>query len=347
MFVHTDKIKLGKEFPTEEKIKFLQQSENYSFPVDEVVLKETHMSLVFLTNGFVYKMKKPVQYDLFDHRLLHSRFIACKKEIKINKQLAKDVYIGVVPLVLNKKMELKLEGKGDVVEWLVKMKRIPDESMLDFAIKNNCIDESGLKKVADLLVDFYKTSAVIEINLSELTKRLYKDISSVGERLKNPLFDLPAELVMEITSGLTAFLAANDSLFAARIHKNKIIDTHGDLRPEHICLIPKPAIIDRLEFSKDLRIMDVAEELSFLSMECEMIGNMSAGEFFTDEYKKRTGDHFPQILSQFYKIKKACLRGYLVARHVLEPQYQNDVKWLSKANAYLDLAKKHYQQLAG
>lgn len=336
---------MSKEFSTEEKTNFLLQPQSYPSHVDKVAVKETHMSLVFLTDGFVYKMKKPVRYDLFDHRSLHSRFINCKEEVKINKQLAKDIYVGLAPLVINKKEQLQLEGEGEVIEWFIKMKRIPDEGMLDFAIRNNCIDENGLKNAADLLVDFYKTSPGVSISLNRLTKKMEGDLSSIGQSLVNPLFNFSSELVHEITSGLIAFLAANDSLFEERIRNKKIIDAHGDLRPEHICLMPSPAIIDRLEFSRELRIMDVVEELSFLSMECEMIGNRSPGDFFTDTYKGTIGDYFPPALSRFYKTKKACLRAYLVARHVLEPQYQNDVKWLSKANAYLDLAKKYYQQL--
>lgn len=345
MLAHKVKKKVSKEFSTEEKTNFLLQPHNYPFYVDKVAVKETHMSLVFLADGFVYKMKKPVRYDLFDHRSLHSRFINCREEIKINKQLAKNIYVGLAPLVLNKKEQLQLEAEGEVIEWFIKMKRIPEESMLDFAIRNNSIDENGLKNAADLLVNFYKTSPGVSISLNRLTKKMEGDISSIGQSLVNPLFNFSSQLVHEIESGLIAFVAANDSLFVKRIRNKKIIDTHGDLRPEHICLMPSPAIIDRLEFSSELRVMDVAEELSFLSMECEIIGNRSPGEFFIDTYKRTTGDYFPPSLCWFYKTKKACLRSYLVARHVLEPQYQNDVKWLSKANVYLNLAKKYYQHL--
>lgn len=342
MLAHKDR---KKDFSTEEKINFLEQPQNYPVHVDELVVKETHMSFLFLADGFVYKMKKPAQYDLFDHRSLHSRFIDCREEVRINQQLAKDVYIELVPLVLNGKKQLQLEAEGEVVEWLVKMKRIPDEYMLDFAIRNNCINKTNLEKAAELLVDFYKTSTPSESRFDKFTQKLEADIIFLQSHLANPSFAFSSELIYDITSGLMAFLAADPSLFADRVRQKKIINVHGDLRPEHICLMSPPAIIDRLEFSKELRIMDVAEELSFLSMECEIMGNRSAGELFTDIYKRKTGDHFPPSLSRFYKIKKACLRAYLVARHVLEPQYQSDAKWLSKANAYLDLAKKYFEQL--
>ena len=119
MLAHKVKKKVNKEFSTEEKINFLLQPQNYPFHIDKVAVKETHMSLVFLTNGFVYKMKKPVRYDLFDHRSLYSRFINCKEEVKINKQLAKDIYLGLAPLVLNKKKQLQL-FEGNIIPALKK-----------------------------------------------------------------------------------------------------------------------------------------------------------------------------------------------------------------------------------
>lgn len=90
----------------------------------------------------------------------------------------------------------------------------------------------------------------------------------------------------------------------------------------------------------------MAEELSFLSMECEMMGNNSAGQLFFDVYGNLSKDNIPKSLVVFFKIKKACLRAYLVARHVEEFRYQGDPKWLTKANAYIQLAKSYHQQIA-
>lgn len=340
-------VVIKKETSTDEKIAFLQEPKNYPHFAEAVMTRETHMSVVFLVNGLVYKMKKPVQYDSFDHRRLESRRTNCREEVKINRQLAKDIYMGTVPLVINAKGALQLEAKGEVVEWLVKMKRIPEENMLDFAIRHNAINENYLDNAARLLIGFYKASPAISISVGHFIQKQEADVLSNYNRLASPSFELKLSVLKELTSGMMAFVAANPSLFEERVKKGKIIDAHGDLRPEHVCLAPVPAIIDRLEFSRELRIMDIAEELAFLSMECELIGNRSAGEFFSDEYIQDTGDAFPQALSKFYKIKKACLRAYLVARHIHEPEYRNDPKWLGKANAYLGLAEKYYQQLVG
>jgi aminoglycoside phosphotransferase family enzyme len=330
----------------EEKVAFLQLPASYPFPVSEVTVKETHMSWIFLVDDFVYKLKKPVSYSLFDHRSLQSRWKNSQEEFYINKQLAKDIYLAVLPLVINEKGMLQIDGEGEVTDWLVKMKRIPDGNMLDYAIQHQNINEKQLMQAAVLLAEFYKTAPPYPITLASYSDKLESQISFNYNQLTNPLFGLSRTLIEELTAGQRAFVLARQPMFEKRIAGKKIIDAHGDLRPEHICLGPPVAIIDRLEFSKDLRIVDVAEELSFLSMECEIIGDKHAGQVFLDVYSKLTNDHIPGPLMNFYKIKKACLRAYLVARHIEEPHYQHDPKWLTKANAYLQLAENYHQQLA-
>lgn len=338
-------VRIENEISIEEKVAFLRQPQSYPHTTDKVIVKETHMSWVFLANSFVYKLKKPVRYSFFDHRTLELRFNNCSEEVRINKRLAGDIYIGIVPLTLSNNGTLQLEDGGKITDWLVKMKRIPEESMLDYAIEHDCIEENNLRRVAGLLADFYQTSLPVSVPIWQCIKKLEADIFFNYDKLSSPLFELSPLLLKELTAGQMAFLTANGSMFSERIKRKKIIDAHGDLRPEHICLGRSPVIIDRLEFSKELRIMDIAEELSFLCMECEMMGNRAAGLIFLDEYRKITDDKIPRSLVTFYKIKRACLRAYLVARHLEEARYKDDPKWLAKANAYLKLAESYHQQL--
>ena len=346
MIINKEQKAITKDAITvEDKVAFLQQLTSYPYTVREVKVKETHMSWVFLTDEFVYKLKKPVSYSLFDHRTLQSRWNNSLEELNINKLLAKDIYLAVLPLVINEKGILQIDGKGEIIDWLVKMKCIPEENMLDYAVQHNCVDDRKLKQAAILLAEFYKNTPPLPITLTEYVNKLESQILSNCNQLSNPLFELPLILIDELTAGQRAFILARQSIFEKRIADKKIIDAHGDLRPEHICLAPHAAIIDRLEFSKDLRIVDVAEELSFLSMECTMMGNNHVGEVFFDVYSKFTNDNIPRPLMNFFKIKKACLRAYLVARHIEETRYMDDPKWLAKANAYLQLAEGYHQQL--
>jgi aminoglycoside phosphotransferase family enzyme len=347
MFINKDKkASTVAKITIEEKVTFLQQPRSYPFSVSEIKSIETHMSWVFLADDFVYKMKKPVSYRLFDHRTLESRFTNSVEEVRINKRLAKDIYIGIVPLVINKTGILQLEGEGEIVDWLVKMKRIPEKNMLSYAIEHDCIDEAQLHQAATLLATFYKTAPPVSFTLSEYIGKLDSEILFNHDQLMAPVFELPETLIKELTAGQRAFIIARQEIFEKRITGNKIIDAHGDLRPEHICLAPQVAIIDRLEFSKELRLMDPVQELSLLSVECEMMGNSHIGHLFIDVYSELTHDTIPTHLIHFFKIKSACLRAYLVARHIEEPRYKDDPKWLTKANAYLELAERYHQQLA-
>jgi len=328
-----------------EKVIFLMNPGSYPHPVSKVEVKETHMSWVFLVNDFVYKLKKTVQYHFLDFRNLEARHKNCKEEVRVNKRLAKDIYVGVVPLVVIEDGNLALEGTGEIIDWLVKMKRIAEINFLDFALAHRTDIFTNLEKTAVLLADFYNNAPPIQINSDEYRCKLEDEINYSHEELLKHDFQLPNNLIEQIYGALKNFIKKYSSLFDDRISTGKIIEAHGDLRPEHICLSPQPAIIDALEFNRDLRIMDIAEELSFLDMECEMIGNNQVGGYFTSTYKKRSGDEIPDLLLFFYKAKKAFLRTYLVARHLAEADYKEDPKWLKKANDYLQLSAKYINRI--
>lgn len=335
------------EISISEKVSFLKQPATYPHPVDKIETKETHMSWVFLVNDFAYKLKKPVQFLLLDLHTLQARFHNCQEEMRLNKRLAWDIYVGIVPLVLNEKGKLQIDGKGQVIEWLVKMKNIPQENLLDYAILHQQVNRTLVENVAILLIKFYKKAPPVRMEPELFMKKLKDEIIATHEELKQPLYHLPVMLIDEVSNNLLHFLNTHLLLFEKRVTNGKIIEAHGDLKPEHICLAPQPAIIDALEFNRELRTMDITEELSFLDMECEMMGDLVTGQQFFDCYKKMTNDNIPESLIFFYKTKKAFVRTWLVARHVMETGYKDEPKWLTKANTYLQLAKKYNNKLSG
>src|SRR5665647_6536 len=335
------------EIPITEKVSFLKQPANYPHPVDKIETKETHMSWVFLVNDFAYKLKKPVQFLILDLRTLQARHHNCQEEMRLNKRLAGDIYVGIVPLVLNDEGKLQIDGKGQVVEWMVKMKNIPEENLLDYALRHQQVNRKLVENVATLLAEFYKKAPPVHMEPYLLRKKLKEEIISTHKELLQPLYHLPVTLIDQVGNNLVHFLNTHLLLFDKRVDTGKIIEAHGDLKPEHICLAPQPAIIDTLEFNRDLRVMDIAEELSFLDMESEMMGDLITGKQFFDSYKKMSNDNIPESLIYFYKMKKAFQRTWMVARHIMEPSYKDEPKWLTKANAYLQLAKKYNDKLSG
>ncbi len=333
------------EVPLKAKVSFLMQPSAYPEKATNVEAKETHMSWVFLVNGLAYKLKKPVTNSLFDFKTLEARLQNCLEEVRVNKRLADDIYLGIVPLVINEVGNLQIDGKGQIVDWLVKMKRIPEENFLDLAIKSQKHDKVLIESAAHALTEFYKNANPVEIDPVLHRKKLKEEIISTHAELIKPVFHLPVAVNQQITNKLLQFLDTHYLLFDNRVANGKIIEAHGDLRPEHICLVPQPTIIDALEFCRELRIMDIAEELAFLDMECEMMGDLVTGQLFFDYYQKESDDKITESLIFFYKSKKAFLRTYLVARHITESNYKDDTKWLFRANAYLQLAQKYANKL--
>lgn len=324
---------------TSQKVAFLQQTDAYSFSASHVETKETHMSWVFLVNGLVYKLKKPVAYQYLDLRTQASRYINCRMELLLNRRLAPGIYLGVVPLTVDESGKMAIGGEGAEIDWLVQMKRIPEHYMLDYTIVHKIFINRRLKNTARLLAHFYQQAPPVCISPPLYRSRLQKDIEDVGNLLLDDQLQLPHEQITRVITGLQRFLATHQDLFNGRVDRGKIIEAHGDLRPEHICVGPRPAIIDCLEFNRQLRVLDTAEELSFLLLECETMGNKSIGQVFVDIYTSITGDRIPGALIHFYMAKRACLRAYLVARHVAEAVYKEDTRWLIKARLYLQLAE--------
>lgn len=330
----------------EEKVRFLKRPEVYPDVTYKVEVKETHMSWVFLTDGFVYKLKKPVAYQFLDFRSLESRFKNCREELQLNKRLAKDIYLELVPLSVGENGKMSIMKKGHIIDWLVKMIRIPEENMLDYAIKNNSVNPHQLKQVAALLIGFYKDSTGIVLSAERHCHKLKDEIKGTYQELCKPEYKLSLAEHKKFEDTLLQYLADHPDIFKKRLREGRVIEAHGDLRPEHVCLAPDPAIIDCLEFNKNLRIMDTAEELSFLAIECEVLGDDFPGKLFFDYYTKATGDGIPASLILFYKLKKAWLRVFLVVRHIGEQAYKNDPKWIHKTNAYLQLARQYQQHLS-
>ena len=320
------------------KVQFLMQPENYT-DTTKVEALETHMSWVFLTDSFVYKLKKPVQYEFLDFRTPAARHLFCKEEIKINQPLAGDTYIGVVPLSLQHGA-LQLYGQGEVIDWLVKMKHLPEKQMLHQAIYEGTVDMEWVKKAAEKLSDFYQRAPSVKISPEQYLEKMRKEIEMDSKVLLRDEFSLNQTLIRGIQSDLLRFLFGHAKHFEQRVVEGRIVEGHGDLRPEHICLAPIPVFIDRIEFNKSLRIIDIAEELSFLAMECEMLESPETGRMFINVYKRRSQDNFPEDIVFFYKSKRAFLRARLSIFHLLEKKYQvNGQKWENRSNAYLEAAR--------
>jgi aminoglycoside phosphotransferase family enzyme len=325
----------------DEKVRFLSTCEAYASCPQVIVVKETHMSWVFTAGDCVYKLKKPVHFPFLDFRTLAARENNCREEVRLNRRLAPDVYLGVVPLKVDKDGRLALAGAGEVVDWLVEMRRLPDELMLDQAILSHTIEHDTSRRldaVADLLVGFYKASPPTEITPSAYVGQFAHEHTINEAVLRDPSFELDGAQVSDVVARVRLGIEGGAPL-QDRVKQSRIVEGHGDLRPEHVCLSDPPVIIDCLEFSRPLRLIDPFDELTFFTLECEVLGAGWVGEHITERCRQGLEDTPARHLLDFYWNYRACLRARIALVHLLEPNPRTPEKWVPLARRYLQLAQ--------
>jgi aminoglycoside phosphotransferase family enzyme len=322
-------------------VAFLRRADAYPEAPREVVAIETHMSWVFLTGSHAYKLKKPIRFNGFDLASVGRRRRNCDEEVRLNRRLAGDVYEGVVALTLERGGKLALDGPGEAVDWLVQMRQLPAEDMLDRVIVTGRAagEEASIRAVARYLAGFYSAARPEPISGPKYCRFLADGVRHDRRELCSARYGLSCPTAEALARAQLAFLEQCAPVFERRVHAGRVVDGHGDLRPEHICLHPVPAIIDCLEFSKELRILDSADELAFLALECERLGDARVGQWFLETYSDVTGDVPPASLLHFYRVYRALRRARIAAAHLDDPSVADPEKFAARARRYLEMVE--------
>ncbi len=329
------------------KVAFLKRPDSYPDRPSAVEAVETHLAWVFLTDRHAYKLKKPVRYPFLDFTTVAARHRDAQDEVRLNRRLAPGVYLEVLALTSDDQGRLALGGDGTPVDWLVEMRRLPRERMLDHVIAAQTVDGvdgARLRAVAELLVAFYRGAARVPWSPLAYRERLRAEIADNARALAEPRYGLPADVVIRTAAAQDAFLEGEASLLDARVSAGRIVEGHGDLRPEHICLGPPPAIIDCVEFNREFRMLDAVDELAYLAMECERLGAPSVGAMLLVHYRALADDRPSERLIHFYESVRAVLRAKLAAWHLDDPKVRYPSQWFNRAQAYLTLADRHIRE---
>lgn len=330
----------------EEKIAFLSSPTAYPGRTDRVDIEDTHMSSVFLVGDTVFKLKKPVKYPFLDFSTIAAREFNCREELRLNRRLAPDIYLDVVPLTLQPDGALAVDETGQVVDWLVKMRRLPENRMLDRMIETGTITQVKVEAVADLLTNFYANAAPAELAPPEYIAEFLREIALNEKILTMPEFDLPHTTVNTVMKATRYFVDRNGQLLLDRAENDYIVEGHGDLRPQHVSLSDPPVIIDCLEFNRSLRLIDPFDELVYLKLECERLGASWVGDLLIKRCADGLGGAPSDKLLAFYTAFRASLRARLALEHLLEPEPRKPEKWVPLAKQYLAIAVRAISRMA-
>lgn len=347
---------------TAEEVRRLTEPSAYAPPPPRVDVLETHMSNVFLAGERVYKMKKPVRFAFLDFSTLAAREADCREELRLNKRLAPGVYLDVVPLTLSETGEVSLRGDGAVVDWLVEMRRLPAELMLDRLIAADTLDESRIDALAATLADFYAKAERSTMTPREYVARFLREHEESrrilmqwsepeGSRSRSPPMDrepsgsLDQRHILALLDRLDSALRAFAPQLEERVRAGRIVDGHGDLRPEHICFTDPIAIFDCLEFNRELRQVDPFDELAFLDVECALLGAPTLGPKLFRTVASRLDDFPPVSMIALYGACRAVLRARLALAHLLDAHPRQPEKWKPLAARYLRLADERITEI--
>ncbi len=296
---------------------------------DEAI--ETHFAWVFLIGDRAWKLRKPVYRDPMDYRSLEARRLDSLEDLRLNRRLAPDAYLAVAPLAQAANHQFAIDGPGEIVDWLVCMRRLDRSRLLDARLARGPVRPESLQPVVRLLAGFYR-SAVPAISDGPAF------VARVGRQVEANHRVLASAGIADVATLLARqreFIAHRSALLGQRATGGCVVEAHGDLRPEHVYLDGSPAIIDCLEFDRDLRVLDRAEELSFLHLECARLGHEATGLALLRGCLAQLADRATDALLHFYRSHRATTRAKLYVWRASEPDGDTPGGWLDRANGYV------------
>lgn len=323
------------------KVAFLERPGSYPEGTAAVEARETHMSWVFLTDRHAYKLKKPVKTSFLDYGTIAARRLNCRREVRLNRRLAPDIYLGVVALRHSARIGLHFGKSGRIVDWLVKMQRLAPERTLEYRILAGTVREEDLRRLGRRLATFFHNAPLVPVAPEDYFRALAKAIRDNQAELARPGFALPHGMVAHLAAAQLSFLRRNGDLLRKRAAAQYIREGHGDLRPEHVYCDGTPIVMDCLEFNRRLRMLDPVDELSYLTMECDRLGAPRVGEWLFDTYGRETGDRPPPALISFYKCFRAYLRAKIAVWHLADASVQQPARWRERTFEYLRCAETY------
>ena len=314
----------------------------YPSPPGAIELRETHASCVYLTDKTVYKVKKPVNLGFLDFSTLERRHHFCLQEVLLNRRFAPDTYLGVVPIRLHHDQIYIDAQEGEIVEYAVVMRRLPEERMLDRLVERHDPNlPAEAVRLGSTLAQIHKSS--------EICRGEPEDTVSVARRNWEENFTQtePYAGVTILPAALTLcrdrVSAAIDNLSRQMLEREKaglVRDGHGDLHADHICLTDPICIYDCIEFNRRFRVVDILADLAFLLMDLDKRGEQELARIIATTWSSLLGQEIDPALLRFHKIYRAFVRGKVNSFLVddLELPEKERVEATVRAKEYFDLA---------
>jgi aminoglycoside phosphotransferase family enzyme/predicted kinase len=304
---------------------------------------QTHISWVFIASPFVFKVKKPVNLGFLDFSTLGKRRHFCQRELELNRRLAPDIYLAVVPIYEGGSC-FSFEPPGKIAEYAVKMRELPRGWFLNEVLAKDMVGQEEIDRVTACLHRFYESETPSpEIEQWGTPEKLKistdENFAQVEPFLRRTISRIAFETIRHFTN---QFYAANAKLFCQRIRQHRILDCHGDLHLDHIHLTPEATtIFDCIEFNDRFRFIDIANDLAFLAMDFDFKGRSDLGNLLLRNAASEFDDAGMLKVANFYKCYRAFVRGKVESIQAVEKETTNPQEHERKAGHYFRLALQY------
>ncbi len=316
-------------------------------PAHEVKLIQTHISYVFLAGDRAFKVKKPVDFGFLDFSTLEKRREFSHAELRLNQRLCPDIYIEVVPLT-SEHGKFELNGKGEVVEWVLVMRRMPEEGLMNRLLDQDLIGRKDIQEIVNRLVPFYASADSSEEvremgSVQTITHNTEENFQQTEPFVGQVITEEAFNAICLYTRG---FISENRKLIESRMEKGWIREGHGDLYSANICFDRKAHdvyIFDCIEFNQRFRCGDVASDVAFLAMDLDHFGLPQLSDHFIKNFSEHSHDPDLLLLNDFYKCYRAYVRGKIGCFTCQDQGVDKEVREESRRQAenYFKLALKY------
>ena len=329
-------------------IEGLLSPDAYPHKVDSVELRQTHISYVFLTSDTVYKIKKPLNLGFLDYSTLELRKRFCEEELRLNRRLCPGTYLDVLPVVISGG-KTRLGGEGEVVDYAVKMRRLPEEGMMPRLLSQDAVTPAMLATLARRIADFHAASersaeidryGGLETALVNWRENFEQTAPYIGRTVHQRQFD-------EIRAFVETVAESDADVFALRVREGRARDCHGDMRTDAVCFEDGGVCIyDCIEFNERFRYSDVAADIAFLAMDLDYRDYRDLSDELMGLYLGATLDSTLPLVLAFYKCYRAYVRGKVDGFQLDQPEVDaaQQEAAAEAARRYFELAHEYASQ---
>jgi hypothetical protein len=319
-------------------IRFLSLPQSYGAAA-EVETITTHASIVFLAGDRAYKLKRAVKYSYLDYSTAELRRRACEAELALNRRTAPELYLSVTPILRVVDGALSFDGPGEPVEWVVVMRRFPQEALLSHLAEHGALTAELALELANRVAAFHAIAEIAPDHGGAEGVRAVIQINDENLRRSPPL-GVSLSDIDALRDASVAALRTHSTLLEERRTKSRVRRCHGDLHLGNICLIDgQPTLFDCIEFSDLISCIDVLYDLAFLLMDLRHRGLARQCGLVFNRYLDLTSEDDGLPALALFMSLRASVRAHVTATGAAKldsPDARQ--KQLAAAKSYFDLA---------